>query len=490
MSTKILLKDLIDPAEHPGIPETLLESGISGICTDSRRLEPGNLFVALAGTQRQGYEFISDAMERGARAVLVNETASGLPASTAQCCLIPVKDARAELTKILQRFYGFPVGRPKIIGVTGTNGKTTITYLLESIFQGAQHRCGVMGTVNHRFAETIFPVGNTTPGIADNYRILAEMTTQGADYVFMEVSSHALDQKRVEGIDFAAGIFTNLTQDHLDYHKNTEEYFKAKAVLFKNLSSHAQAVINADDPYGRQLSSMTGARVVSYGVTGKADMVAQDIHIGLRQTKFTIAGMGYRIPIVTSLFGRHNVYNILAATALGLQEGLSPGHIQSGISALSSVPGRMEAVFMGQNFEVFIDYAHTPDALENTLNSIKEIHPGKLVLVFGCGGDRDKGKRPLMGQIADRLADHTIITNDNPRTEEPEDIARGIVTGFSRQQPTVILDRKEAIARALAMAPPGSIVLIAGKGHEKYQIFKNRVIPFSERKVIEELLKK
>jgi len=485
----MFLKDLIESADHAGLTAMTREMEVSGICTDSRRVSPGDLFVALPGSRYHGREFIPEALRRGARAVIVDQLNMDLSSVTQGCCVIPVQDPRAVLTVALRRFYGLRPPGPKVVGVTGTNGKTTVTYLLESFFHQIGRRCGVIGTVNYRFGQRVIPAKNTTPGIADNYRILSDMAAAGMDYIFMEVSSHALDQKRVDGIGFSAAVFTNLTQDHLDYHKNTEEYFKAKSVLFTGLPSQALAVINTDCVYGRQLRSLTAARVVSYGVKGQADIIAEEIHSGPRQTQFTLLGPDCRIPIVTSLFGQHNIYNILAAAALGLHQGLSPEDIRAGVAALSSVPGRMEAVPTGRDFDVFIDYAHTPDALESVLTSIREIHQGKVILVFGCGGDRDRDKRPLMGQIAARLADYSIVTNDNPRSEDPHDIARQIVAGFEGQPHTVILDRKQAIAEALRRACPGSVVLIAGKGHEDYQVFRDRVVPFREREILADLLK-
>lgn len=376
----------------------------------------------------------------------------------------------------------------KMIGITGTNGKTTITYLLESIIHCTGKRSGVIGTVNHRFADKQFRAKNTTPGLLENQRYLAEMLDANMDYCIMEVSSHGLAQGRVKGIDFHVAVFTNLTSDHLDYHKDREEYFQVKAVLFNCLSKNASAVINTDDTYGNRLLGMTRSAVTTYGIKHKADIMAEDIDLSLSGTTFTLITPVGEISIETKLIGMHNVYNILAAVGVCLHENVSLSKIKEGIEGLAFVPGRLEEIKCGQDFYVFVDYAHTEDALRSVLESLKYINGARRILVFGCGGDRDRDKRPKMGRIASDLADFTVLTNDNPRSEDPKDVVDQIAAGFNNNNYEVILDRREAINKGLMSAKTGDIVLIAGKGHEEYQIFKDNTIDFNEREIVRDCL--
>lgn len=481
------LRCLIDNMDRDKIPATFLDVEIPMVCSDSRTCTPGSLFVALEGATGHGSQFISDALGRGARVIVV-ENSTDLSLDGFNGLVLPVKDTRKFFTELLQRFYDYPDRKIKTIGVTGTNGKTTITYLLESILRCAGRKSGVIGTVSHRIGSKIITAKNTTPGIADNFRYLSEMVKAGMDYCLMEVSSHALDQKRVDGINFHAALFTNLTGDHLDYHKNEEDYFLAKARLFQALAPDSLAVINRDDAYGDRLAKMTPARIITYAIGKQADITAKDIELGLTQTTFVLNGLGRSVPIKTSLFGKHNVYNILAVAGLCFSEGISDEDIQKGISALDCVPGRMDPVAGDKDFHVYIDFAHTEDALKNVLNSVKHIPHAKTILVFGCGGDRDRTKRPKMGRVASQLADFSIVTNDNPRSENPEDIALQIVAGFENKNYKVTLDRRQAIHDALRMARKGDIVLIAGKGHESYQIFKDKTVPFNEKEIVQEML--
>ena len=400
-----------------------------------------------------------------------------------------VDDPKHFLHSIGQRFYGYPSNKIKSIGVTGTNGKTTITYLIESIIHAAARRCGVIGTVNHRIGEKIIPSKNTTPGFLDNQRYLAQLADLGVDYCVMEASSHALDQGRLEGIGFSAGIFTNLTQDHLDYHQNMDSYFKAKSLLFKNLSSSAVSIINVDDDYGILLLPMTKSKTITYAIDSSADVRAQNIIYHLSGSRFEIVFPQGMMRIHTRFIGKHNIYNILAAFAWGYAQGLNPEIIRQGIEHLRHVPGRLEPVENDKGFFIFIDYAHTDDGLINVLKALRAVSAERIILVFGCGGDRDRTKRPKMASAACALADYSIVTTDNPRSEDPQAIINEIITGFTKKNYETCVDRKEAIGRALKSAQKNQIILIAGKGHEDYQIFKDRTIAFNEREIVKELLR-
>jgi len=481
----MLLKELINGIYTKTIPASFSNFDILTVSCDSREEQKDGLFVALAGSKFNGEDFIKDAIGRGAKVIVKH----GPPVKTVEgICFLDVDDPKHFLYAIGQRFYDYPSKKIKSIGVTGTNGKTTITYLIESIIHATAKNCGVIGTVNYRIGEKILPSKNTTPGFLDNQRLLSQWVDLKVDYCVMEASSHALDQGRLQGIDFSAGIFTNLTQDHLDYHKDMESYFKAKSLLFTSLSSKAAAIINTDDDYGRRLSQLSQCRKFSYAIDSHADVRAQNINYHLSGTHFEIVFSQGVFKIHTRFIGRHNIYNILAAFAWGLSEGLGPEIIRRGIEKLTHVPGRLEPVANEKGIFIFIDYAHTDDGLINVLKGLRAVSREKIIVVFGCGGDRDRTKRPKMAKAACDLADYSIVTSDNPRSEEPQAIIEEIITGFTKGNYEIFVDRREAIGRALEMAQKGQTVLIAGKGHEDYQIFKDRTIHFDEREVVKECL--
>lgn len=468
---------------HPSLGEWDIES----ISSDSREVKRNSLFVALKGSNFNGADFIPEAVQKGARVIAASEDIKfSLPEEN--ICLLRVDDSGYFLKEIVERFYGNPSKSVRTIGVTGTNGKTTITYLLESIFQHVNKRCAVMGTINYRMGNKVFPSRNTTPGLVENQTFLSQLAQEHFDYCAMEVSSHALDQGRVDLIDFAAAIFTNLTSDHLDYHLTRENYFQAKAKLFARLSSPAAAVINTDDAFGERLLAMTDARCISYGIKHNAQWMAEDIQLSLQGTGFKLIHPKGENFIQTPLVGIYNVYNTLAVMAACFAEGMDLESIQEGISFFRGVPGRLERVDAGQNFSIFIDYAHTQDALENILKTLRQVSPSKIILVFGCGGNRDKTKRPLMGRTAAQWADYCVVTSDNPREEDPQEIIDQILPGFQKDNYTVIVDRREAIGHALSLAREGDTVLIAGKGHEDYQVLKDKKIPFKEKEIVRECL--
>ncbi|MFA5334526.1 MAG: UDP-N-acetylmuramoyl-L-alanyl-D-glutamate--2,6-diaminopimelate ligase [Candidatus Omnitrophota bacterium] len=457
---------------------------IRGISCDSKNTADGYLFVAVPGVSSDGHKYINEAVDRGAVAVLMEKDVV-VPDHVAR---IFVRNSREALPRIANEFFGRPANGLTCIGITGTNGKTTISYLMDSIISAAGHKAGIIGTISYRIGGRVIPATNTTPGPVDLYGFMGEMVKGGSDHLVMEVSSHALDQNRTGGISFSAAIFTNLTGDHLDYHKTMEEYFRAKSRLFSNLNDSAQAVINIDDEWGRKLIKVSGGRVVTYGTKLVADFLATDIELSLDGTRFTVNYPGGRFAIVSALIGMHNVYNMVSAAACGISLGFSPEEVKRGIEKLRAVPGRLEPVECGQPFKVFVDYAHTDDALSNVLSALKPLIKKKIIVVFGCGGDRDRTKRPRMGKVAGDTADFVYVTSDNPRSEEPEAIAAMITEGMKGKNYKVILDRAQAIREALSGAGEGDCVLIAGKGHEAYQVLKNTTISFDDREVARKIL--
>ena len=455
---------------------------VTGISSDSRQVHADELFVALRGEQFDGCKFIPAAISNGARVIVTDSNSDDQISEDA--CVLSVEDANTFLRQIVSRFYGDLSNRVNVIGITGTNGKTTIAYLLESILGMAQERCGVVGTINYRIGENTYPSVTTTPGFTENQRLLYELVEQDIRYCLMEVSSHALVQNRVDNIRFKGAIFTNLTQDHLDYHKTMENYFKAKARLFGLVREDGVCCVNVDDEYGRRLYKELTQHVIPFGLNPRADIHAANIRCTVGGTSFELITPHGSVPIKSSLLGDYNVSNILAAVAMGFHEKICLEAMHQGIESLESVPGRLESVDADCDYSILIDYAHTPDALRNVLTTVRRICSGRIILVFGCGGDRDRGKRPLMGGVAAELADQVIITSDNPRGEAPDKIIADIEQGFCGHHYEIVADREEAIHKALNIAVEGDVVLIAGKGHESYQILKDRTVPFDERNIV------
>jgi len=486
----MLLRELFKGIYSKTLPDNFQDFDVIGISCDSREEQKDGLFVALPGAKFNGEDFIKEAILKGSRIIAAcHATTLGLRMAHENILFLDVDDPKSFLYAIAQRFYGNPSQRIKSIGITGTNGKTTITYLIESIIHAAAKKCGVIGTVNYRIGKNIIPSKLTTPGFLDNQRYLSQLVGAGGDYCVMEASAHALAQGRLEGIHFSQGIFTNLTQDHLDYFKDMEDYFTAKALLFKNLSLTSTAIINVDDKYGRRLCPVTKSKVITYAIDRPADLRARHITFDLSGSRFEILFGDDIIKIHTRFIGKHNIYNILAAFAWGLSEHIYPERIRRGIEDLTHVPGRLEAVDNDKGIYIFIDYAHTPDGLVNVLKALRAVSLQKIILVFGCGGDRDRGKRPKMAKAASELADYSIVTSDNPRSEDPQAIIDEMVAGFEQNNFEICVDRKEAIGRALHLAQKDQIILIAGKGHEDYQIFNDRTIEFNEREIVKEWLK-
>jgi UDP-N-acetylmuramoyl-L-alanyl-D-glutamate--2,6-diaminopimelate ligase len=468
-------------------PEELADIKIAGIESDSRKIKSGDLFVALVGPKEDGSQFVPKAIEQGAK-VIVQHGDDFKTEEKEGVIFLTVPDTRKALEQLLRNFYSDVSKKIKVIGITGTNGKTTITYLLEAIFNTNNLPCGVIGTVNYRYGGKVFEAKNTTPGMVENHALLNDMVNAGCAYCAMEVSSHALDQSRVAGIDFNSAIFTNLTGDHLDYHKTMDSYFEAKTKLFIGLGPTATAVINTDDSYAEKLIKISDRKVKTYSTKNNANYFAKEIKLNASGTNFILACPGGETEINTPLVGLHNVYNILSAIAVAHENGLSIEQIKKGLENLKNVPGRLESVINNKGFAVLVDYAHTDDALANVLSSLRKVVTGKIITVFGCGGDRDKTKRPRMGKVASELSGFSIITSDNPRSEEPEQIAKEIEVGCVNNNYKIILDREDAIKEAIGMAQPDDCILIAGKGHENYQIFKNQTIHFDDKEIAKKYL--
>ena len=459
----------------------------SGIASNSKDVRDNYIFVAIKGSRQDGNIYIKEAIARGARAIVCNSRST--VHRDKGVAFIPVADTRKASAELASLFFKEPSKKMKIVGVTGTNGKTTVTYLIEALLKQIGAPCAVVGTVNYRFKGKVLPSTNTTPGPIQMQGLLADMRKAGVGFAVLEVSSHALDQDRTAGIKFSSAIFTNLTQDHLDYHKTLEKYFRSKALLFRGLAKSSFAVINNDDKYAVRLKRLTRCKIITYGIKNKSDIIAKDIRSDISGTRFQLTHKGKGYLFKTPLIGRHNVYNILAAVAWAMGAGLKASDIKPAIKNFRLVPGRLEKVENKSNFSVFVDYAHTEDALKNILTSLRPLSKKEIIVVFGCGGERDKLKRPKMGRIVSELADFAIITNDNPRSEDPQEIIRQIKRGIKKNNYCVIPDRLEAIKKSLSMASRGDIVLLAGKGHENYQVLKDRTVHFDDREAVKRCLR-
>jgi UDP-N-acetylmuramoyl-L-alanyl-D-glutamate--2,6-diaminopimelate ligase len=466
------------------------EGGVTDIVVDSRKASPGALFVCAGGYPADRHDFLPQAAEAGAVAAIVEEGRSF--DAPQNMTLIAVPDTRRALAKLSSRFWEDPSHDLKLYGITGTNGKTTSSFLLSQLLERAGRITGVIGTLGAFLSGEEIPSDRTTPEANDLQRLLREMADRGATAVSMEVSSHALALGRVRGCHFAGAIFTNLTQDHLDFHRSFEDYFQAKASLFTEYAGpDFRAAINLDDEGGKRLLPLVSCPTTTFGISEAADVRAEEIRLSPGSTAFRLAAPHGSREVLLPLIGRFNVSNALGTAALALHAGISLDEVAAGLSEAKGAPGRFERVDEGQPFGVVVDYAHTPDALENVLRAARSITEGRLLCVFGCGGDRDPGKRPKMGRIAGDLSDVAIVTSDNPRSENPEaiiDQILGGITSDSHARVEAIADRREAIRAAAREAKPGDMVLIAGKGHETYQILPHGTIHFDDREEAREAL--
>ena len=497
----MILGDLLGALDHPALSSErpamahgVPAEQVSGIAYDSRRAAPGSVFVALRGQQADGAAFAPQAVARGA-VLVVAETP---PPAGSSAPWIVVNDARLALALLADRFFGHPSGELSLVGITGTNGKTTTAYLLRSIFEAAGQRCGLLGTVTYGIGREERSATRTTPEAPDLQAMLREMVDRGCSAAAMEVSSHALAQRRVDGTRFAAGVFTNLTRDHLDFHGDMETYAAAKRRLFELLPPGAPAIVNADDPRGASLAA--NRRALTYAVHRAADVTPAALSLSLEGLEFDATTPAGTLRLRSRLVGQPNVYNILAAAATGVALELPLEAIEQGVAALAGVPGRFELVSAGdEDVAAVVDYAHTDDALKNLLETARSLAPRRVITVFGCGGDRDRTKRPLMGAVASRMSDVVVVTSDNPRSEDPgaiiDEILRGIPGGVQEErrpargsQVLRVVDRRAAIERAVDLAEPGDLVVIAGKGHEKTQTIGDRTVRFDDVDVAREAL--
>lgn len=461
--------------------------GLLNVCSDSRLVKKGDVFVAVEGSLLDGHNFILDAADKGASWIVCEKISNCAPAKQ-----IIVKDSSIALAMLAQAAWGNSSKRMTNLAVTGTNGKTTVTFLVRSIINKTKQKCGLIGTVAYDTGGKSVQSSLTTPDALQIAKLTKEMLETNTKFMVIEASSHALDQNRLAGITFKAAAYTNLTGDHLDYHKTIDEYFAAKSRLFENLPADSTAVLNSQCPYSRIIAEKTKARISWYGIDTNDDISAHIESSDACGTIFTLALGGNKIKAKTSLPGRHNVSNCLAAAGLTMAAGFDLETVAAGIEELKNVPGRLEPVLCGQNFAVLIDFAHTDDALKNVLQTIRPLCKNRVIIVFGCGGDRDRTKRPRMAKVAENLADLIVVTSDNPRTEQPEKIIEEILTGFtnpSSERIKVEPNRKKAVHLALGLAQPDDIVLIAGKGHEQYQIIGTKKIDFSDIKIAQEFLK-
>lgn len=466
---------------------------VAGVENDSRQVKPGFVFVCITGFAYDGHEFIGSAIDNGAKVIVVEKDVPEKPG----IIYVRVPDTRVALSQISAAFYDYPAKQLSVVGVTGTNGKTTTTYMVEAIMRKTGYKTGLIGTIQNKVGDELVPTERTTPESSYIQGLFRRVVDSGASHAVMEVSSHALDLQRVHDVPFAVGIFTNLTQDHLDYHKTMEGYKLAKSKLFQILRDGGTGVVNIDDAAGEYMIDQCVGKVLTYGIEREADIRASEIEVGINGVAYTLTTPAGKTRLNLKFTGYFNVYNSLGAVGAGLALGIPLETVKAGLEGLAGVAGRFEQVTVGQKFGVIVDYAHTPDGMENVLKTATDVAGGRKIVVFGAGGDRDRTKRPIMGRVASEYGDVVIVTSDNPRTEDPErilkDIEEGIVAFQKEKQRTVnyqlVADRREAIFTAIREAQPGDLVLLLGKGHETYQVLKDETIHFDDHEVAEEAIR-
>jgi len=480
------LSELLIAADTPA-SAIVGDAELTAVAIDSRRVGPGACFVAVRGADDDGHRFIVQAIEAGATAVICQD-ASAVPPGVAYAVL---PDTRGAIGALAQAMFGWPARALRTVGITGTNGKTTVAYLLKQVLAAAGHQAALFGTITYQTGLRTLPAATTTPDPISLASMMAEAVADGASHLVMEVSSHALDQDRVGGIEFDVGVLTNVTSDHLDYHESHQAYQAAKRKLFESLGAQATAVLNQDDAAGRDFAAATGAKVLWYGLSPAADVRGRIDRIDIAGTEFLLTAPGGEGAVTTPLIGRHNAYNCVAVAAAAEALGIGPETVAAALSAPEAVPGRLQRVETARPLAVFVDYAHTEDALANVLSALRPLTAEQLIVVFGCGGDRDRTKRPRMARVAEELADRIVITSDNPRSEEPAAIIDEIAAGLDKQgraKTAIEPDRRAAIALALGEAAAGDVVLIAGKGHETYQLIGTEKLAFDDVAVAAEIL--
>lgn len=459
---------------------------IKDIKYDSRRVSQNDLFICVQGFKTDGHRYINDAIEKGAKAIVIDKE---LTDYNEDITYIKVDDSRKAMPKLSKNFFKNPLQDIDLIGVTGTNGKTTTTYLIKDILNKSGYKTGLIGTIEVFNGNETVNSSRTTPEALDIYRFLAEMKENDVEYVVMEVSSHALALNRVDTMEFTSAVFTNLTQDHLDYHNTMEEYAAQKAKLFKKITKNGTAIINNDDDYAELFKRQTDNKVITYSLNNDSDLKAENIELSLKGVKFSIDNLRFEL----NLTGKFNIYNSLAA--IGVAKGLEidDNIIKNSLENVKGIPGRFETVNLKQPFNVIVDYAHTPDSMINILEAVKHFDHNNIIIVFGCGGERDKGKRPIMGEIAVREGDYVVVTNDNPRSDDPStiisEIKKGIKDSKFETPYSIVPDRGEAIFEAIAQAQEDDVVIIFGKGHETYQVFADKTIDFDDREVAKKAIK-
>lgn len=456
---------------------------ITGLCAHSKLTSPGNLFIAKKGLKTDGAKFIEEAIQSGAAAIL-SETGNPFLRNITQ---LTHPDIGAIEGKLASAYYGYPSSKLFTVGITGTNGKTTSTYMIKHLLDAVGKSAGLIGTIEQIIGNYRYPSERTTQDVLTNHKLLKEMVQKGCQSVVMEVTSHGLMQGRVDEIQFQVAIFTNLTRDHLDYHQTMDDYAAAKKRLFARLSASSWAIVNKDDPYSSFMIEGCAANILTFGIENKADLQAINVQLSQEGTSFDLLYKGKITPIRLPLIGRFNVLNALSAIGTMLIASVPLDLIIHHLEAFKAVPGRLERV---SGRAVFVDYAHSPDALENVLKTLHEIKKSKIITVFGCGGDRDKGKRPLMAKVVEKYADIAIVTSDNPRSENPHAIIEEILQGFEGKKYLIEVDRKEAIEKAIQLGKSEDLILIAGKGHETYQIFSHQTVPFDDRLVAAECIER
>ena len=472
----------------------LLDVNITGIASDNREVKPGNVFVCYQGISVDSHSFIPDALQKGAAAVIGEKPGAALEVPVNSITYVQVPNGRRAMSLIAANWHDNPARHLKLIGITGTNGKTSTAHLIHAILKASGWKTALIGTVGHQYTndqgeEKTLPAALTTPDALALHALFKQFSENGVEYVTMETSSQGLALQRLAGLTFDTAVFTNFTQDHLDYHQTMEIYLKAKLMLFEQLSEASFAILNSDSPVAERIAQVClDSQLLMYGLDENADLHAEDIHYSHNRLTFTAVTPCGRIPAKLQLLGDYNLYNALAAIAVGLRYDCPISAIQEGL-ATTVVPGRFELIDRGQDFAVIVDYAHTPDGLENVLTAAKRVAKRDLICVFGCGGDRDNGKRPKMGNISAQIADYSVITSDNPRTEDPGEIIAQIVSNLPHDTKYVcISERREAIRHAITTAQPGDVVVIAGKGHEDYQEIHGERFPFDDRVVASEIL--
>lgn len=463
-----------------------LDLEIDDISYDSRSINKNSLFIAIEGFETDGHKYIEEAISKGAKAIVIEKN---LDNYLDEITYIKVKDSRKTMAYISAEFYEHPQKELKLIGITGTNGKTTTTKLIRSILEKAGYKTGLIGTIGNYINKEEIKSSRTTPNSLELNKLFNKMRKQGVEYVVMEVSSHAIDLKRVFNLDFEIAVFTNITQDHLDYHKTFDNYIKVKSKLFNQVKNNGYSIVNIDDDSANRIINSTNSKIIKYSLNQKSDFQAKNIDLNTSGVSFKINNFEEKIYL--NITGKFNIYNALAAIAVASVLNIDYNTIKEGLEKIDGIPGRFELIKERQNFTVIVDYAHTADGMENVLKTIEDLVKNKVIIVFGCGGDRDKDKRPKMGKVAAEYGDYIFITTDNPRSEKPESIIEDIEKGFinNEKKYEIIVERKNAINNAIKMADENDIVVIFGKGHETYQVFKDQTIHFDDREVAREAIR-